>query len=117
MPWTRPPSLSAKLLASVSRSVVELYAVALSLPPVKPDTNGKDEPSFPAAQPDELHRSLREKIGSIDTYWEVFDATKKQEPVQGSLAQDISEIYSDLKQSLWHEDTGTQNLICCLIGV
>ena len=73
-------------LASVSRSMVELYGAALFLPPVKPDTNGTDEPSFPADEEDELHKSLREKIGAIDVYWEVFDTTAKQEPVQGSLA-------------------------------
>lgn len=36
----------------------------------------------------------------LDTYWTIFDFMEKQEPVQGSLAGDISEIYFDLKQSL-----------------
>lgn len=94
-------------LASVSRSMVELYGAALSLPQVTPDTDGTDEPSFPADKEDELHKSLSEKIGAIDAYWEVFDTTAKQEPVQCSLAGDISEIYFDLNQSLRREETGT----------
>ena len=94
-------------LASVSRSMAELYAVALSLPPVKPDdTNDTDELPLPTDKWDELRLSLREKIGPIDAYWEIFDSTDKQEPVQGSLAGDISEIYIDLKRSLRLEQTG-----------
>lgn len=47
----------------------------------------------------------QEKIGSLDTYWQVFDPTHKEEPVQGSLSGDISEIYFDLKHSLELEQT------------
>ena len=33
-------------------------------------------------------------------YWGVFESGEKEEPVQGSLACDISEIYSDIKEAL-----------------
>jgi hypothetical protein len=93
-------------LAGVSRSMAELYAVALSLPSVKSDTSGTDERPFPTDKWNDLRQSLREKIGPIDAYWEIFDSTEKQEPVQGSLAGDISEIYIDLMRSLRLEETG-----------
>lgn len=92
-------------LTNVSRSMAELYGVALSLPPVKPDTSGTDELPLPIDKWDELRQSLKERIGSIDAYWKIFDSTEKEEPVQGSLAGDISEIYFDLKQSLRLEET------------
>jgi hypothetical protein len=101
------PHIEAKaFLASVGRSMAELYSIALALPPVEPETTGTDETKFQADKWDELRRSLQEKIGSLDTYWQTFDSTEKKEPVQGSLALDISEIYFDLKQSLELEETG-----------
>ena len=101
------PHIEAKaFLANVGRSMAELYSIALALPPVEPETTGTDETKFQADKRDELRRSLQEKIGSLDTYWQIFDSTGKEEPVQGSLALDISEIYFDLKQSLELEETG-----------
>ena len=93
-------------LVNVSHSMAGLYSVALSLPTVEPETTGTDEAPFHADAWNELRRSLTERIGSLDAYWRVFDSTAKKEPVQGSLAGDISEIYFDLKRSLELEETG-----------
>ena len=93
-------------LASVSHSMAELYSIALSLPAVEPETTNLDGVSLRTDKWDELRRSLREKIGLLDTYWTIFDSTEKEEPVQGSLAGDISEIYFDLKQNLRLEEIG-----------
>ena len=43
---------------------------------------------------------LREKLGELNLYWEVFDPTRKEEPVSGSVSMDIAEIYFDLKEAL-----------------
>jgi hypothetical protein len=94
-------------LANVGRSMAELYSVALSLPAVEPDSAGTDEPPFQREKWDLLRRSLQEKFGSLDAYWQVFDSTANEAPVQGSLAEDISEIYFDLKRSLELEQTDT----------
>jgi Domain of unknown function (DUF5063) len=91
-------------LPNVSHSMAELYSIALSLPAVEPGATGTVEATFQTDKWDELRRSLREKIGPLDTYWTIFDSTEKQEPVQGSLSGDISEIYFDLKQSLHREE-------------
>ena len=101
------PHLEAEtFLVNVSHSMAELYSIALSLPIVEPETTSTDEVPFHTDAENELQRSLTERIGSLDAYWEVFDSTEKQEPVQGSLAGDISEIYFDLKRSLELEETG-----------
>jgi hypothetical protein len=93
-------------LANVSHSMAELYSVALDLPTVEPETTGADEAPFQLGKWDELRRSLENKIGALSTYWTIFDFTEKQEPVQGSLAGDISEIYFDLKEGLNLEENG-----------
>jgi hypothetical protein len=93
-------------LANVSHSMAELYSVALALPTVEPETTGTDETAFQSDKWDELRRSLEKKIGTLNTYWTIFDFTEKQEPLQGSLAGDISEIYLDLKESLNLEENG-----------
>jgi hypothetical protein len=91
-------------LANVGRIMADLYTIALSLPAVEPDTTGTDATPF---QTDRWNTrlSLQEKIGSLDAYWQVFDSSRKEEPVQGSLSGDISEIYFDLKRSLEFEQT------------
>jgi hypothetical protein len=96
-----PPNLERSLfLAAIGRSLAELYSSALYLPAVVPDSSEIDETPFPRDEWSQLFHLLKERIGSLDSYWEIFDSTERSEPVQGSLAGDISEIYSDLKQYL-----------------
>jgi hypothetical protein len=67
------------------------------------DTNDrkmKVETSFAREEWSKLFQSLKKKIGPLDSYWEIFDSTENGEPVQGSLAGDISEVYYDLKNDL-----------------
>jgi Domain of unknown function (DUF5063) len=92
-------------LANVGRSLAELYTIALSLPAVESHTTGTDATPFQTGRWNALRLSLQEKIGSLDAYWQVFDSSRKEEPVQGSLSGDISEIYFDLKRSLELEQT------------
>jgi hypothetical protein len=87
-------------LACLSHCLAELYSSALHLPAVEPDTIGSDEPQFATEKWVKLSDSLREKIGPLDAYWEIFDSTENDSPVQGSIAGDISEIYFDLKNDL-----------------
>jgi hypothetical protein len=93
-------------LVHLSHRLVELYKSALDLPAAKPETLGTDETPVAKEKSAELFHLLREKIGSLDGYWEVFDSREKTAPVQGTLAGDISEIYFDLKQDLQLEGAG-----------
>ena len=36
----------------------------------------------------------------LDEYWEVFDPTQKEEPIHCSVAQDLADIYMDLRDAL-----------------
>jgi hypothetical protein len=93
-------------LAAMNQCLVELYGSALSLPIVVSETTGTENTAFPTESSEQLRRFLREKIGAVDDYWQIFDVTAKGGPVQGSLANDISEIYFDLKRNLRFEDQG-----------
>ena len=95
-----------KFLTTVSSRLAELYSSALYLPAVEPDTAAVDETPFSAEQWTKLFHSLKEIIGPLDAYWIVFDSTEKADPTQASLAQDISEIYCDLKQDVLLEEKG-----------
>jgi len=56
-----------------------------------------------------LYSTPRDKFGSMDLYWTIFDSTQKDEPTQASLAGDISEIYSDMKHDLELAGQGVLN--------
>ena len=43
---------------------------------------------------------LRKVFGNFDSYWDVFHPTRKEEPLNGSMAQDVAEIYMDLREAL-----------------
>jgi hypothetical protein len=48
----------------------------------------------------EIYNSLTEKLGDWVPYWMVFDPRKDTEVIKGSLANDIADIYRDLKNGL-----------------
>jgi len=54
-----------------------------------------------------LYNSLKEKLGDWNLYWQVFDPTTDQEAICGSLADDLADIYRDLKEGLVLKDTNT----------
>jgi Domain of unknown function (DUF5063) len=86
--------------------LAELYSVALHLPVIEPDTAKTNETPFPTEAWAGLFHSPREKLGPLDMYWELFDSTKKEDLVQGTLSGDLSEIYFDLKHDLHLDKTG-----------
>lgn len=93
-------------LVRVGRCLAELYCTALDIPVVESETERPDDTPFPMEQWRAQYDSLREKIGDRDTYWVVFDSTEKEEPIQGTLSNDISDIYFDLKGDLQRKDKG-----------
>ena len=92
------------LLRQVSVQLAQLCEVGARLPWVNPASGGLDSP----ADSSSLHRQqsvsietmLREKLGKVNEYWEVFDPTQKEELVCGHLSIDIVEIYFDLREAL-----------------
>jgi hypothetical protein len=45
-----------------------------------------------------LYHSLKEKLGELDLYWQVFNPMRDKEAIRGSLTDDIADIYRDLKE-------------------
>jgi hypothetical protein len=69
-----------------------LYRQGLKLPQVEPDSSDyviADGIPYPNV-----------KIRDDDAYWEIFDAYTLEEPVQGSLTDDVSDIYHDLREGI-----------------
>ncbi len=48
----------------------------------------------------QLYHFLKEKLGDWDVYWMVFNPRTDNEAIQGSLADDIADIYRDLKDGI-----------------
>lgn len=84
-------------LVEVATALAELCAVALTLPDIESETHTK--PDVEIATPSVVE-TFRNRLGKADEHWEVFDPTKKDQPVKRSLAEDIANIYSDLKHGL-----------------
>jgi hypothetical protein len=53
----------------------------------------------------ELYNFLKEKLGDWDLYHQVFDPTEDSEAILGSLADDMADIYRDLKNGLVFRET------------
>lgn len=107
----------AAFLRRVHLGLAPLYAAALVLPAVEVIEDGPEDDdddlvdSPPAAAQDDrlgmerwqaLYRSLSALIGERNHYAEVFDpyAEPPEEPVTGSLADDLADIYQDLADGL-----------------
>ena len=86
-------SLADRLRAARER-LLSLYQAALWLPSVEPDdTDASSSPNLPADRPG---------FGDKDLYWEVFNPYEHDdnEPVAGSLADDVLDIYRDVQRGL-----------------
>jgi hypothetical protein len=103
-----------QLLLDLYRILPDLVSEAIRLPDV--DLYGRDEPEdlnegSSAERPSApmsgvewraLYELLRKRLGDVDLYWTVFDPTdsKDTEAIRGSLADDVADIYRDLKEVL-----------------
>ena len=87
-------------LSKIGNVLVELYGHALALPNVEPNSYDADKIPFHKEAVGNVWIFLRDKLGPLDMYWTVFNSTQQGEPIQAGLSQDISEIYSDMKDNL-----------------
>jgi hypothetical protein len=108
----------AELLLQLYRILPILITEAINLPDVDPF--GPDEAEDPndnftdkrvraSLSTDEwnkLYESLKEQLGDADLYWEVFDPTERDEAIEGSLADDVADIYRDLKEGVTLAEKG-----------
>lgn len=100
-----------ELLLQVYRILPQMIGEAISLPDVElSDTESPEEERrkwavragtrLSEAQWGQLYAFLKEKLGDWNLYWQVFDPTKDSEATHGSLADDIADIYRDLKEGI-----------------
>ena len=99
------------LLVEVYKILPQLIGEAIHLPNVELSddesqeeeirkSQARDRMRLSDAQWGKLYGSLKEKLGDVNLYWEVWDPTKHSEPIYGSLADDFADIYRDLKEGL-----------------
>jgi Domain of unknown function (DUF5063) len=85
-----------RFLRELEAHLVALYGAAIDLP-----FGGVDEPDAPSSMTSgewqTLYRRLSEKLGDTNDYRLMFDPYEDEMPVVASLADDIADIYRDLK--------------------
>lgn len=105
--WCEGPRASdaSALLREATRHVARLYAAALELPEVE----FSDYPDPPALGQDAWNAMFK-SFGSLpfNCYREVYDPSieDSDEPVVGDVADDLTDIYSDLTKGLWLLERG-----------
>jgi hypothetical protein len=106
-----------RFLRELALRIVRLYATALQLADVISHTS--DNPSevlanaFTHEQESALTQALKEKLGSYNTYREIFDPYDKpsEEAVYGSLGLDLAEIYRDLRNVLATDESKNEDTL------
>ena len=96
---------AAQWLAAAHALLPRLYAAALALPEVEPDTDGVDEREIGYEEWLTIYQDLTVRLGRWNYYWDVYDPYDEgdREPVCASLSDDLADIYCDLKNGLLME--------------
>ncbi len=86
----------------------QLYAAGHRLPDVEPGEEDPVEDESSKSKRLEQEALIRDQLASLlgeyDLYSEVFDPVSQKEAVVGRLSNDLSEVYSDLREPLlWYE--------------
>jgi hypothetical protein len=85
-----------RFLEELERHLAALYLAAIDLP-----TGDADGPDAPPSMTNEewqaLSRRISEKLGDADYYRLIFDPYQADPPVTASLADDVADIYRDLR--------------------
>jgi hypothetical protein len=95
-----------KWAEAILPTLAQLYSEVLRLPAVDPD----DFPELPVAfdvsskQWNELYEALGKFLGDSRWYWAYFDPTEpsdsNERPIAGDLADDLADIYRDVKPGI-----------------
>jgi hypothetical protein len=95
-------------LAQVHQVIAQLYAAALALPEVQPDRSELEWEAKGRQAWTNVFSGLQGTLGAREYYVEMFAPyeLQGQEPVIGSLADDLADIYSDLSRGLGAWDAG-----------
>ena len=95
--------------SQIYRILPKLIDQAIGLPDVESSHNHEPKAKNVRQRVKEwdwLYNSLKEKFGEWDIYRQVFDPTRDTETIHGSLADDIADIYRELKEGVVLKETG-----------
>jgi hypothetical protein len=109
-----PTTQRNNLLVRIYRVLPNLLKGAINLPEVPADAGDAEQQFEKQAHANvrltneewkQLYDSLKNKLRDWDLYWQVFDPTTDKESVCGSLADDLADIYRDLKEGVILNET------------
>lgn len=108
----RPTGATAEaFLQEMLPRLVELYATALALPDVEPADDDREWPGMTHEEWKVVFDDLRERIVDYQLYWTTDGFPLRTDDTSppllcGDLANDLADIYRDLKDSLDQWETG-----------
>ncbi|NMC41477.1 MAG: DUF5063 domain-containing protein [Bacteroidales bacterium] len=102
-----------ELLKIYQRLLPFIYLKASLLPELEPFFGEGNEKFVREEDWNKMHDELKAKFGTADSYLEVFDErmSDSDTPVVASLAENIADIYQDLKDFLILYQTGTNEIM------
>ena len=106
-----------ELLTRIYRLLPNLIDEAIKLPKISTDDDDDESDELiqskprPSGRPNDeewgqLYNLLKGKLGDWGGYWQVSDPTRDKAAIFGSLADDIADIYRDLKRGLLLKEAG-----------
>jgi len=102
-----------ELLKILQRLLPLLYLKASFLPELKSFFEDSNEKFVTEDDWTAIHTAFKGKFGSADEYLEVFDErmSDSEVPVVASLAENMADIYQDLKNFILLYQTGTEEVM------
>jgi hypothetical protein len=102
-----------EMLKILQRILPLMYLKASLLPALEPFFEDGNEKFVTEGDWNNIHDILREKFGTANDYPEVFDErfNESETPVQSSLAENMADIYQDMKNFLLLYQTGTKEVM------
>ncbi|MCD4768707.1 MAG: DUF5063 domain-containing protein [Bacteroidales bacterium] len=102
-----------QILLFMQRLLPLLYSKSLSLPRVEPMMEESHEKSVTEEEWQAIDERIVVKLGEADDFPEVFDnrVSESELPVIGSIAENLADIFQDLKDYLVVYSMGTTDLM------
>ena len=90
------------------QKLAELYTQAWKLPNLELQFDSEVEDKLVESNTKELGKNLTEKLGDQTFYYEVFDPfhPEDDDPTQGWLIDDLTDIYSEIKNGILKIENG-----------
>ena len=102
-----------EMLKILQRLLPLMYLKASLLPPLEPFFEDGNEKFVTESDWHRIHNSFKEKFGTANDYLDIFDDkfNESEIPVPSSLAENMADIYQDMKNFLLLYQTGTQEVM------